>query len=333
MHGFFIHVGLYNRIRAVAKPFEYKEYRSQKIKERMEEKRASRIAPKTNPQKINAKVNPDLADRLQAKSGAKTKAGKAAKSLVEDDRFGGLFSNPDFEIDEEAEDFKLRNPSGVASTKVRNDRDMDSDQDDDDDDDEGDNLDASGFTKINNENEKWGSESDDDEGQNDYYDSDSDEDGFQGGKIRGELYENNRKSSKDKKKKDVKKNKAKKKKKNVMYEADDYVGGGANAIDIGIGNVSAEADANKRKKEMSLSMAERLQLQSDESKFVGDTKRLKVTGQGSVKEVTFIPKATRKKLEAQEKARQEAQVKDDRVGRSRRGVKSLGFKTPFKHHQ
>jgi len=329
MHGFFIHVGLYNRIRAVAKPFEYKEYRSQKIKEKMEEKRASRIAPKTNPQKINAKVNPDLADRLQAKSGAKTKAGKAAKSLVEDDRFGGLFSNPDFEIDQEAEDFKLRNPSGVASSKVRNDRDMDSDQEDDDNDDEGD-FDASGFTKISNENEKWGSESDDDDGQNDFHDSDSDEDGFQGGKIRGELYENKRKSSKDKKKKDAKKKKAKKKNKNVMYEADDYVGGGANAIDIGIGNVSA--DASKRKKEMSLSMAERLQLQSEESKFVGDTKRLKVTGQGSVKEVTFIPKATRKKLEAQEKAKQEAQ-KDDRVGRSRRGVKSLGFKTPFKHHQ
>lgn len=297
----------------------------------MEEKRASRIAPKTNPQKINAKVNPDLAERLQAKSGSKTKAGKAAKSLVEDDRFGGLFSNPDFEIDEEAEDFKLRNPSGVAS-KVRNDRDMDSDQEDDyNDDDEGD-FDANGFTKIHDENEKWGSESDDDDGYNDFHDSDSDEDGFQGGKIRGELYESKHKSSKDKKKKDAKKKKAKKKKKNVMYEADDYVGGGANAIDIGIGNVSSESDAIKRKKEMSLSMAERLQLQSEESKFIGDTKRLKVKGQGSVKEVTFIPKATRKKLEAQEKAKQEAK-KDDRMGRSRRGVKALGFKTPFKHHQ
>ena len=334
MHGFFIHVGLYNRIRAVAKPFEYKEYRSQKIKERMEEKRASRIAPKTNAQKINAKVNPDLADRLQAKSGSKTKARKAAKALVEDDRFGGLFSNPDFEIDEEAEDFRLRNPSGVATSKIRNDRDMDSDQEDDYDDIEN-NLGASGFSKTRDEDEKWGSESDNDEGDNEYHydDSDSDEDdGFQGGRIRGELYENKRGPSKEKKKKDGKKNKTKKKKKrNIMYEADDYMGSGTNAIDIGIGNVSAQEEASKRKKEMSLSMAERLQLQSEESKFIGDAKRLKVTGQGSVKEVTFIPKATRKKLEAQEKARQEAKVKDDRIGRSRRGVKSLGFKTPFKH--
>ncbi|KAL7539512.1 hypothetical protein ACHAXR_009360, partial [Thalassiosira sp. AJA248-18] len=138
MHGFFIHVGLYNRIRSVAKPFEYNEYRTQKIKERMEEKRASRIAPKNNSNnaqqpKIKGKVNPDLAERLQAKAGDKTKSAKAAKALVEDNRFGGLFSNPDFEIDQEAEDFKLRNPSGIAATKfVNNDRDMDSDQEEDD---------------------------------------------------------------------------------------------------------------------------------------------------------------------------------------------------------
>jgi hypothetical protein len=67
---------------------------------------------------------------LQAKAGNRTKAGKVAKALVEDDRFGRLFDNPDFEIDEEAEDFKLRNPSGIAAKRVRNDRDMDSDQED-----------------------------------------------------------------------------------------------------------------------------------------------------------------------------------------------------------
>lgn len=154
--------------------------------------------------------------------------------------------------------------------------------------------------------------------------------------IRGEAYESLRSkpSSKDKKKakKDAKKDKQKRKKKNVMYEADDYIDSGANAVDIGIGDTSAETQASKRKKEMSLSMAERLRLQSEETKFVGETKRLKVTGQGAVKEVTFVPKAARKKKEAEEKARKDA-MKDDRTGRSRRGVKELGFKTPFKHHQ
>ena len=178
MHGFFIHVGLYNKVRAVAKPFEYNEYRTQKIKERMEEKRTSRIAPKTNPndKKISAKVNPELARRLQSKASDRTKAGKAAKALAEDDRFGSLFSNPDFEIDEEAEDFKLRNPSGIAASKIRNDRDMDSDQEDDESGGEG-----HEFTDDKDE-EGWGDGSEDE-----YYSSQSeseDDDGFRGGKVR-----------------------------------------------------------------------------------------------------------------------------------------------------
>ena len=333
LHGFFIHVGLYNKVRAVAKPFEYNEYRTQKIKERMEEKRASRIAPKATTQKMKAKVNPDLAERLEAKAGNKTKSGKAAKALVSDDRFGGLFSNPDFEIDEEAEDFKLRNPSGIAAKKIRNDRDMDSDQEEDDEEEEYNGEIGGGFDRVaaNEEEDKgWGNDSDneyDDAG----HESDSDEDGFRGGKIRGEAYGSSKKSkskSSKKEKKSKKKSKKKKSKNNIMLESDEY---GANAVDIGIGNASAETEANKRKKELSLTMSERLQLKSEQSKFMGETKRLKVTGQGASKEVTFIPQSDKKKKEAKEKAKQEAMKKDDRMGRSRRGVKDLGFKTPFKH--
>ncbi|KAL7546972.1 hypothetical protein ACHAWF_010293 [Thalassiosira exigua] len=330
MHGFFVHVGLYNRIRAVARPFEYDEYRSKKIKERMEEKRASRIAPKAAAAK-KAKVNPDLAERLRAKAGDKTKAGKVAKALVEDDRFGLLFRNPDFAIDEEAEDFKLRNPSGVAARRDRRDRDMDSDEEEDDENDVGGNgLDPP------EEEERWGNGGDgDDEPRDDeFHESDSD-DGFRGGKVRGEAYDAMRtkpKSNETKTKRDAKKGKKKKKKsKNVMYEADDYADVGADAVDIGIGNASSEKERNKRRKELSLSMGERLQLRSEESKYVGETKRLKVTGQGAVKEVTFVPKSVRKRQEAEEKKREEARTRDDRRGRSRRGVKDLGFKTPFKH--
>ena len=120
-----------------------------------------------------------------------------------------------------------------------------------------------------------------------------------------------------------------------MYEADDYIDSGANAVDIGLGDTSANTEANKRKKELSLSMEERLQLQSEQASFVGETKRLKVTGQGAVKEVTFVPRSAKKKAAAEEKAKQEeaAAMKDDQMGRSRRGVKGLGFKTPFKNQQ
>lgn len=103
-------------------------------------------------------------------------------------------------------------------------------------------------------------------------------------------------------------------------------GGDGDAIDIGLGNISAEEEALKRKKQLSLSMAERLQMKSDEAAFVGEAKRLKVRGQGTVKEVSFVPKSSRKKAEKKQET-------DDRIGRSRRGVKELGFRTPFKHHK
>jgi hypothetical protein len=113
-----------------------------------------------------------------------------------------------------------------------------------------------------------------------------------------------------------------------MLEADD------NAVDIGLGNVLAESEEHKRKKEMSLSLAERLQLKTEQSKFVGETKRLKVTGQGTVKEVTFIPQSANKKKDGEKRlARGDGgdRGEDKHPARSRRGVKSLGLKTPFKH--
>ena len=137
MHGFFVDVGLYSRIKAVANPFEYEEYRKKKIKEKMEAKRASRIAPRKGA-KDKTKVNPELASRLQSKvaEGKNTKSTKLARNMMSDDRFGSLFKNPDFQIDEEDINFKLRNPSGVAEAKRAVDYDMDSDRDDDDESDE-----------------------------------------------------------------------------------------------------------------------------------------------------------------------------------------------------
>lgn len=334
MHGFFIHSGLYNRVRAVAKPFEYGEYRKQKIRERIEEKSKSRIAPRVSSSskekkkkvKANATVNVGMAGRLEKKATGNTKAGKMAKALVEDDRFGGLFKNKDFRIDEASEDFLLRNPNGAAQLKRGGKDDMDSDDEGDNgEDDDDDSRDGS-----NGEDEQWSGESGEDDdgmdgGENDSYSSDSDEDGFRGGKVRGEAFTtlettSTKESSTTNKKQEPNKKK-KKKTKNVMYEGDDYT------------DAAAQSEASKRKKEeLSLSVAERLEMQKSDSQFVGEAKRLKVAGQGVVREVTYIPKASRKKMEEEEKTLKEASKKDDRTGRSRRGVRDLGFKTPFKHH-
>jgi ribosome biogenesis protein ENP2 len=176
MHGFFMDIALYNKIRAVANPFEYEEYRKKKLKERLEAKRASRIAPKETKRKKTS-VNPGFAERLHDKAEASnTKSAKLAGQILSDDRFGGLFSNPDFEIDEEDEDFKLRNPSGVAATKRQNqNNDMDSDEDDDDNDNSAED-DGGVFRRVE-------SDKDDAEYSDDASDSDDADDGFRGGKV------------------------------------------------------------------------------------------------------------------------------------------------------
>ena len=116
MHGFFMEMKLYNKLRAVSKPFEYEEHRKKKIEGKIEEKRQSRIIA----QKRLPKVNKDLAEKmiklstaLKAKSGVDTEkdsSGGSADSII-DTRFASLFQREEFERDETSSEFKLRNPS------------------------------------------------------------------------------------------------------------------------------------------------------------------------------------------------------------------------------
>ena len=111
-----------------------------------------------------------------------------AGQILTDDRFGGLFTNPDYEIDEDDEDFKLRNPSGIAALKRKEKDDMDSD---DDEESNSDSVDNEGgiFRRVESDGDE---EDDDDEGDEESYsgdDSEDDDDGFRGAKIRGEAYD------------------------------------------------------------------------------------------------------------------------------------------------
>lgn len=317
MHGFFINIGLYNRIKDVANPFQYEEYRKKKLKEQLAKKSASRIAPK-NVQK--AKVNADLADRLETKASDKTKAGKMSKNLLQDDRFGSLFSNPDYQIDEDDINFKLRNPSGVQAAKIRKDDDMDSDGEGADT--ESDNDITSAFQKVqdsDDEEEGWGkSDMDDSEEEGGYSDSDSEDDGFRGGKIRGEHYEETKAMSRKTTEK------KKKKKKTVMFEADD-----TSAIKVGLGDASAISDMKRKQNEMKIPLKERLRQKEEAAQITSETKTLKVKGRGATKEVSYIPKDARKEATSDPKKVQDNNV--DNRKRKRRGVKELGFKTPFKN--
>ena len=320
MHGFFMDIQLYNRVRAVANPFEYEEYRKKKLKDRMEAKRASRIAPKETA-RAKTSVNPDFADRLQDRVD-NTKAGKVAKQVLSDNRFGTLFTNPDFEIDEEDHAFKLRNPSGVAANKKRkNDLDSDDEEEDEDEDVPSEEDEKPiGFSRVDNDDD--GSEDSDQESDDD---DDSDEDGFARGKVRGEMYEEMKSKRKIQKAKSTKK--PKKISKTVMYEADDFGSSANDAVGIGLGDSSAASRVSRRHEELNMTLEERLAANANAQKVVSDSTTVFTKGQGAAREVSYVPQDNKKK--AVEKKDEGDSSK--RSQRDRRGVKDLGFKKPFQH--
>jgi ribosome biogenesis protein ENP2 len=134
MHGFFIDMKLYNKLRAVSKPFEYEEHRKKKIRDKIEANRQSRITAK---QRL-PKVNRSLAEKFMLskdkesnkvevdEDGNVVKSASAGKKKLVDDRFSSLFEREEFEQDEEAIEYKLRNPS-----KGNNNRGNGDDSDDD----------------------------------------------------------------------------------------------------------------------------------------------------------------------------------------------------------
>lgn len=110
MHGFFIEMKLYAKLRAVSKPFEYEEHRKKRIKEKINEKRASRITAKKRLPKVNAA----LAEKFM-KTGKKD---SQSDGVQIDDRFAALFNREEFQQDTETEEYKLRNPT-ISSGKKR----------------------------------------------------------------------------------------------------------------------------------------------------------------------------------------------------------------------
>ncbi|XP_035388919.1 nucleolar protein 10 isoform X2 [Electrophorus electricus] len=112
MHGFFMDIRLYHKVKTMANPFAYEEYRKEKIRQKIEESRVQRVQLKKLP-----KVNKELAIKLMeevededALSVKKTKKAKGTTSILRDDRFKVMFENPDYQVDEQSEEFRLLNP-------------------------------------------------------------------------------------------------------------------------------------------------------------------------------------------------------------------------------
>uniref|UniRef100_A0A3B5AXC4 Nucleolar protein 10 n=1 Tax=Stegastes partitus TaxID=144197 RepID=A0A3B5AXC4_9TELE len=111
MHGYFMDIRLYHKVKTMANPFAYEEYRKDKIRQKIEESRTQRVQVKKLP-----KVNKDLALKLmeegddEAELASRKKKGKALPSILGDDRFKVMFENPDYQVDEQSEEFRLLNP-------------------------------------------------------------------------------------------------------------------------------------------------------------------------------------------------------------------------------
>ncbi|CAG0917772.1 unnamed protein product [Notodromas monacha] len=105
MHGYFIDRRLHERAKIVANPFAFEDYRKRRIKEKLGEATESRVKIEDS----LPKVNRSLAKKLNEANDPR---------LIEDERFGVMFKNPDFQIDEQSDDYRLLNPL-VANLEKR----------------------------------------------------------------------------------------------------------------------------------------------------------------------------------------------------------------------
>lgn len=128
MHGYFIEMKLFNKLRAVSKPFEYEEHRKKRIQEKIQEKRSSRIAPRKRSYVDNKDATGG--DDEMIIGGGKSMGNRKSSAL--DDRFTSKLQRDEFIVDKESYDYKLRNPVAAKESKSSNKNKYDEDSEDDD---------------------------------------------------------------------------------------------------------------------------------------------------------------------------------------------------------
>ncbi|KAI0477792.1 WD repeat protein [Xylariaceae sp. FL0804] len=111
MHGYFVASKLYEQARLIANPYTIEEERAKRIKDKVEKQRASRIRGNKK-----VKVNQNLVDKLLKRQEKRAEV-DANAGVLGDSRFGKLFEDEEFRIDENSQQFKALNPS----TKVTQD--------------------------------------------------------------------------------------------------------------------------------------------------------------------------------------------------------------------
>jgi ribosome biogenesis protein ENP2 len=105
MHGYFVASKLYEQARLIANPYIWEEERTKRIKEKVEKERESRIRGSKK-----VKVNQKMVDKMLKKQERREKVDENM-GVLGDDRFGKLFEDEDFAVDEKSREFQMLNPS------------------------------------------------------------------------------------------------------------------------------------------------------------------------------------------------------------------------------
>lgn len=128
MHGYFVASRLYEEARLIANPYIWDEERTKRVKEKVEKERASRIRGSKK-----VRVNQNLVDKVLKRQERRSKVDENM-GILGDSRFGKLFEDEDFLVDEKSREFQALNPStkvGEATTANGGGVDNDSNESDD----------------------------------------------------------------------------------------------------------------------------------------------------------------------------------------------------------
>jgi ribosome biogenesis protein ENP2 len=135
MHGYFVASKLYEEARLIANPYIWDEERTKRVREKIEKERASRIRGNKK-----VKVNQNLVDKMLKRQERRQKVDEDM-GILGDNRFGRLFDDEEFAVDERSREFQALNPStrvaqetsraGVDSDGTDSDGDENEDEDDD----------------------------------------------------------------------------------------------------------------------------------------------------------------------------------------------------------
>lgn len=110
MHGYFIDIRLYKKAKLINEPFNFDEYKQRKIKERLEKDRENRVKVSRKLPAVNTELAKRLIEEKEDTHEKKSAAKKNNANILEDNRFAELFSDPNFQIDMNSEEFRLLNP-------------------------------------------------------------------------------------------------------------------------------------------------------------------------------------------------------------------------------